>query len=87
MYKFTRRAFMRFLGGVIALFGTGFSWIACSRTGDSDADVLAKGSVGNLDTSTGGSNLIKVIAVGERGYLFINELFFFTLFYSEYNSV
>jgi hypothetical protein len=40
MYKFTRRAFMRFLGAFIALFGTGFSWIACSRSGDSDARTL-----------------------------------------------
>ena len=42
MYKFTRRAFIRFLGGFMAFLGTGFSWIACSRSGDSNAETLAE---------------------------------------------
>ena len=46
------------------------------RTGTAESDTLLRqiSSIA-IDTSTGGSNLVRVVVVGNEGWLFINDAF------------
>ena len=51
-------------------------WYHYVRTGTAESDTLLRqiSSIA-IDTSTGGSNLVRVVVVGNEGWLFINDAF------------
>jgi hypothetical protein len=50
-------------------------WVLTNHSGDADGTIIAEGDLSNLDLSEGGSNLIKLILRGDRGFVFINGIY------------
>jgi serine/threonine-protein kinase len=48
------------------------SWALVNNTGDPAGVIIAQGELPSLDVSENGSNLIKLIFQGDRGWLFLN---------------
>ena len=56
----------------VLIDSTGY-WYQRSRTGDLDSAVrVAEDTSSHIDTSPSGSNLIRIIAIGREGWLFVN---------------
>ena len=58
------------------LVHSGGEWIHRLRTGDADSTQrIAEGYSERISTSAGGSNRVRVVAIGEDGWLFVNGAF------------
>lgn len=49
------------------------TWVLLNNTGKPDGDIVAEGSIPQLDTSEKGSNLVRLVFQGEQGYFILNN--------------
>jgi len=49
------------------------SWALVNNNGDPDGVIIAQGKLPSLDVSENGSNMVKLIFQGERGWFFLNN--------------
>lgn len=49
------------------------TWTLLNNSGDADGVVVAQGEVPDLDTSAGGTNLLRLVFQNERGLFFLND--------------
>ncbi len=50
-------------------------WVLLNNTGTSSGEVIDKGNLPDLDVSAQGSNLVRLIFTGDRGFFFLNGRF------------
>ena len=48
------------------------SWALVNNTGDPDGVIIAQGELPSLDVSENGSNLVKLVFQGDRGWFYLN---------------
>ncbi len=49
------------------------NWALVNNNGDPDGVIIAQGKLPSLDVSENGSNMVKLIFQGERGWFFLNN--------------
>jgi hypothetical protein len=49
------------------------SWALVNNNGDPDGVIIVQGKLPSLDVSENGSNMVKLIFQGERGWFFLNN--------------
>ena len=50
------------------------TWVFLNNTGNPDGEILAEGQLPDLDVSKGGSNLIKLVFEGSKGWFYLNDV-------------